>query len=57
MIARCDAVQNYMFLRDSQVSGWIAIWEVAMNWLFLFHTGARLNNLILYNIIGWQIPK
>ena len=36
MIVRCDAVKNYMFLRDSQLvyGGWIVM-EVAMNYMLL----------------------
>ena len=44
-----------MFLRDLQlISGWIVICEISHE-LYIFNvflTGARLKNLILYNIMG-----
>ena len=54
MIARCDAIENYMFLRDSSgVSVWIVIWgsNHELYVFIVFRTGARLNNLIPYNIM------
>ena len=56
MIVRCDAVKNYMFLRDSQLvlSGWIVIWGSShvLYVVTVFVTGARLNNLISCNSNG-----
>ena len=44
MIARCDAVENYMFLRDSQLMYWIVIWGGSQEF-YIFRTGSRLKNL------------
>ena len=56
MIVRCDAIKNYMFLRDSQLvyGGWIVIWGSSheLYVVTVFVTGARLNNLISYNSNG-----
>ena len=58
MIVRCDVVENYMFLRDSQLVKWLdcnkrnrgSSHELYVSIVFL--TGARLNNLIAYSIVG-----
>ena len=54
MIVRCDAVENYMFLRDSQLLQVVGLQygKVGMNYVCaVFLTGAGLNNLIPYNYI------
>ena len=49
MIVRCVAVDNYVFLRESQlVYGWIVIWGSGqeLHDFTVVLTGARLNLLI-----------
>ena len=38
MIVRWDAVENYMFLRDSQLRGWIVIWGSSLEFMSLLYS-------------------
>ena len=55
----CNAAKDYIFLITTGGSGWIVIWENSQELLslYIFLTHARMNNLLLDNVMKLKILK
>ena len=54
-----NAAKDYIFLITTGGSGWIVIWESSQELLnlYMFLTHARMNNLLLHNVMKLKILK